>query len=634
MQKKISTSIIASLLLSTNLYSIENTELSPIIVTSSLTQSNELNSTFASEIYTKEEIENSKSKDVYDFLSSQTSVNVSPNFGNTFSQKIDLRGYGIGDGHQNIVISVNGRKLNNIDLSSQLLSSIPLESIERIEIIKGSGSVQFGDGANAGTINIVTNSKNTNYIKTYAGNNGTRNGTLSLGYSNDKLIVNALIDYTKTDGSRELSNGDKDENYNKNKNIGLIYFPNDNLELRLNRSYSNMNIKYGGSLSLADYTANPNKASSFTDQYLRSYVTSAGLTYIINSKYSFDLNVNDEDKLVRYSSGFKSDYDYRSFNSKLNIKNDKNNTVIGIDGFFGDRKASTNITTKDNKAVFISNEYYLNDKIKLTTGARKEYVNYKYAPTTGNELKDDLSLNAFDLGINYKFDEIHSIFAAYNKSFQAPDIDRFFNYGGTFNSFIEPAKVDNFTIGYNNIQKRNKLKISIFRSNLKNEIYYYKVGTTSRNTNIDKSHKYGLEVFDKYLINKNLFTSINYSYIIAKIDEENEGNGTYNGKDLPGVSKHNITANLGYNYNKYSAVISQTYRSSTYAANDFSNSFSQKQDAYKSTDLSLSYNYKNIEIFAKAQNLFDQANGLWIKDDSIYPVNFERTYYFGTKIKF
>ena len=46
-------------------------------------------------------------------------------------------------------------------------------------------------------------------------------------------------------------------------------------------------------------------------------------------------------------------------------------------------------------------------------------------------------------------------------------------------------------------------------------------------------------------------------------------------------------------------------------------------------------NVKNYpELFAKIQNLLDEDNGLWIKDDNIYPVNFERTYYAGMKVKF
>ena len=633
MNKKISTSLVASLLLATNIYATE--ELAPITVTSTLINTNEKDATYSTEIYTKDDIEKSKSKDVYDFLNSQTSVSVNSYYGNTFSQLIDIRGYGIGNGFENTVLSVNGRRLNNVDGSPQLLSSIPIDSIEKIEIIKGSGSVQYGDGANAGVINILTNGKNQNYIQTYLGNNGAKSGTLSLGHSNDNIILNALVDYTSTNGTRNTSDGSKDENYKRNKNINLIYFPNDDLELRIGRTYSNMNIKYGGSLTLAEYIANPNQSNSLTSQYFRSYVTDIGATYSMNKNYSIDLNFSDENKLSEYSSGFKSNYDYKSFNSKFNIKKDDYKLVLGIDAFNGDRIGSSNTTSKDNKSLFISGEYSLTKNLTLSSGARKEKVEYTYSPQTGSKLEDNLNLYAYDMGLNYEINNSNSIFINYNRSYQAPSIDRFFS-GGNFNGFIEPAKVNNFNIGYTNIKSTNKFKLTLFRSDLKNEIYYYSTGnrSTSYNTNIDKSHKYGLELFNKYIINNNLYTSLNYSYIVAKIDEENEGNGKYDGKNLSGVSKHNVTVNLGYDFDKFKTVLSHTYRSSAYAANDFENNFLQKQDAYHSTDLSLSYKYSSLEFFTKVQNLFDEANAIWIRDDSIYPTNFERTYYAGMKYKF
>ena len=639
MQKKISTSLVASFLLATtNLYSTQSLE--PITVTSSLIKSDEKSATFATEIYTKEDIQRTKSKDVYDFLSSQTSVNVAPSYGNTFSQKIDLRGYGIGDGYQNIVVLVNGRKLNNIDMSSQLLSSIPIESIEKIEILKGTGSVAYGDGANAGVINIITNGKNDNYIKAYGGNNGTKNATASVGFNYDKIIANALIDYTSTDGTRELITGEKDENYNRNKLFNVVYLPTDDLELNLTRNYSNMNINYAGSLTLEDYEKNPNKANKFTEQYFSSYVTTGGFKYNFNPNLSWESTYSDEDKISNYITYLsKSKYEYKSFTSKLSYQQDNYKLLLGVDSFDGDRIATSNITNKENKAAFVSGEYNITDDLKISSGVRRENVEYKYEPNGAETLENDSNLNAYDVGTNYQIDEISSVFANYNKSYQSPDIDRFFYndwYSGTttFNGFIEPAKVNNYTVGYNNIQKNNKFKLSMFRADLKNEIYYYNLAYANKNTNIDESHKYGVEVFDKYLITDNLYTSANYSYIIAKIDEENDGNGTYNGKDLPGVSKHNVTLNLGYDINSISTVLSHTYRNSAYAANDFANNFMQKQEAYHSTDFGTSYTYQKVEVFAKIQNLFDRANGLWIKDNAIYPVNFERTYYAGMKVKF
>lgn len=638
MQKKISYSLVTSFLLATtNLFSVENLE--PITVSSSLISTNEKNATYATEIYTQEDIKKSKSKDIYEFLSSQTSVNVKSYFGNSFSQLLDMRGYGIANGGENLVVLINGRRLNNVDSSPQLLSSIPVDSIEKIEILKGTGSVQYGDGANSGVINIITTGKNENYVKTYVGSNGTKNGTLSFGQSFDKAIINGYTDYNSTDGSISNSLNEKDENYNKNKKIGITYFPTDNLELNLSRSYSNMDTNYANPISLLDYQNNINKTSGFTEQYFRSYVTSTGAKYNINNNLSFDVDYNDENKLSRYSSGYASNYNYKSYSTKLNyVKNDFK-TIVGIDGFNGDRLGSDNITTKDNKAAFISAEYNINDKLKVSSGARKENLEYEYN-NNSTSLNKDIDLNAYDAGINYQLNDVSSVFANFNKSYQAPDIDKFFSMdwstGATsFNGFINPAKVNNYTVGYNNILKTNKLKISLFEADLKDEIYYYKTGAWSGyNTNIDKSHKYGFEFFDKYIVNDNLFTSVNYSYIIAKIDEENEANGAYNGKDLPGVSKHNITLNLGYEINDVTTILSHTFRSSTYASDDLKNNFAQKQDAYNSTDLTTSYNYQNLELFAKIQNIFAEKNGLWIEDNSIYPINFERTYFTGMKAKF
>ncbi|OCL86977.1 Vitamin B12 transporter BtuB precursor [Aliarcobacter thereius] len=635
--KRINLSLVASFLLATNLYS--QTTLETVTIKANTIETDERKATFSTEVYTKKDIAQSNSMDIYDFLSSQTSVNVMPSYGNSFSQLLDIRGYGIENGYQNIVVVINGRRLNNIDMVPQLLSSIPLESIEKIEILKGSGSVRYGDGANSGVISITTDKKNSNYIKTAFGDNFTKNGVVSLGYGNEYFIANAYIDYSSTNGNIEDLNGNTNENYIKNKNFSLVFTPTDNLELSLARTYSNMNTKYGNSITLDQYKNNPNLTSGFTEQYFSSYVTSAGIRYDFNSNFWIDANFSDEDKISDNPTfGMYSKYINKSFNSSINYKSDIFKTSIGVDGFKGDRVGSSDTTTKDNIAAFASFELNAIDDLTISAGFRKENVEYEYKPIGGTNLKQDDNLNAYEFGLNYLLDENQSIFANYNRSFQAPDIDRFFVMDrGTmttnFNGFIEPAKVDNYTIGYNNIQANNKLKVSIFRANLKNEIYMDP--STYSNTNIDKSHKYGLEIYDKFLINDNLFTTLNYSYIIAKTDEEDSGNGAYNGKYLPGVSKHNLTLALGYSPVKnFETILSHTYKSSAYTYNDFENHFSQKQKHYNSTDLSFNFKKENVELFAKIQNLFNQKNGIWTGVDSIYPVNFERTFFMGMKVNF
>lgn len=632
MTNKIKLSMAAALLVaSTNIMASE--DLGTVYVTGSSFKTQESKASYSTEIYTQKDIVKSNATNIYQFLNEQTGITTMPNYGNPFSQKIDLRGYGTTDGYQNIVIAVDGRRMNNVDMVPQLLSSISVDNIEQIEIIKGAGSVEHGDGATAGIMKITTKGQNSNYVKAYYGNDSTKYGILSLGHSTNNLIINAQADYYATDGVKD------DDRDSKNKSLDIKYFPNDDLELRAKRSDSKLYTKYAKSLTLDEFNNDIKKDKGFSEQEFNSYVTSLGTTYYFNPDISFEIDYNDEDKLSNFITwSNKMDYEYKSLNSKLKIKKDNFKIALGFDKFDGDVAGKADLTTKENQGIFISSIYNVNEKNIVNVGLRKEKVNYTYKHNTSTALDTNENLKAYNLGVNHTLNDNQSFFLNYNKSFQAPDINRFFTggWGGTaksFNSFIDPAISKTLNIGFNDFRASNKLKVTLFRTNLTNEIYYN--SGTFKNTNIDKSHKYGLELFDKYRISENYYTSLNYNYIIAKIDDENDSNGAFNGKNMPGVSKHNITLNFGFSIDKFSGVLSKKYRSEAYSSNDFENKLSQKQKSYNSTNLSVKYEYnKQLEFFLKVQNLFNKKNGLWTRNDNIYPVNYTRTSYAGVKYSF
>ena len=153
----------------------------------------ERSSTSSKEIYTNQDIEQSGSFSTFDFLSQHTSINIQSQFGNKTSPLIDMRGYGIQTGFQNIVVNVNGERLNRIDLVPQMIGNIPLKSIERIEILRGSGSVRFGDGAMAGVINIITKKTIEHSAQTVLGTQGAKTTILNTGYqgANFRIMINS-----------------------------------------------------------------------------------------------------------------------------------------------------------------------------------------------------------------------------------------------------------------------------------------------------------------------------------------------------------------------------------------------------------------------------------------------------------
>jgi len=614
--------------------------LDDILVTATRVPTSDVLAPYASEVHTRGMIEQSGASSLYDYLSQRTSVQVLPGFGNKYTPKLDMRGYGIGDGYQNIVVTLDGRRLNNIDTVGQLIGSIPLADIERIEITKGSGSVMFGDGATAGSIQIITRPHTGVSVHVSAGNAGAIAGTVTAGVKKQRVSLSASADYSSMNGYSDADvTGHKDASSNRTWRGGFELRPVDRLKLGLDLSSTRIDTRYPGPLTLAEFSADPaqNSGNTYTHQVLESdlWGVSAGLE--IRHGLTLTVKHGREDKLSNFVTGsFKSDYDYTSDELALQHRGESLDFTMGVQYFDGtriDRNGfGDNDTSKRNIGWFAQGQYR-SGAVTYSAGMRHEDVRYVYAPLIGAALEADHALNAWDIGMNYRMDDALSVFANYNRAFQTPDIDRFFLFGGGFNAFIDPAISHTINLGLNHTTPRNRLKLTLFRANLDNEIYF-NAGTFT-NTNLDKTHKYGLELQDVWRVSEPVTINLNYAYTRAVIDRENDGGGAMNGKDLPGVPRHGVTLGLAYQWpNASSLYVNHVWRSSAHAADDFANTFTQKQAAYQSTNVAWHYRQKNVEWFAGIQNLFARKNGLWVRDNAIYPVDFTRNWRVGVKATF
>ncbi len=612
------------------------TLLDEIVVTATRTPTPDVMAPYASEVHSQGMIERSGAVTLYDYLSQHTSVRVLPSYGNKFTPKIDMRGYGISDGYQNIVITLDGRRLNNIDMSAQLLGAIPLVDIERIEITKGSGSVMFGDGATAGSIQIYTRPHEGISMQGSAGNFGARAGTVTAGLKKERLSLTASADYASLDGySAPDVTGHKDASSNRTWRGGLELRPADRLKLNLDAASTRIDTRYVGAITQAEYDANPsqNSGNTYTHQQFESDLWRAGMAVDLNPEWKLVAHHSREDKVsdwITYSS--KSDYDYTADELALQYRGAAFDLTMGVQTFDGTRIGSSNRTRKDNTGWYAQGQRRF-DRFTLSVGARTEQVEYTYAPNVGVALKSDYDLTAWDIGVNHRLNDRASVFANYDQAFQAPDIDRFFDFGGTFNGFIVPARSRTLNMGLNHVTRANRLKLALFRADLDHEIYYN--AATFTNTNLDKTHKYGLEAQDTWRVSDRFSASLNYVYTRALIDRENDGGGAFNGKDLPGVPRHSYTLGLAYQPSAASSLnLTHTWRGATWAAEDFDNNNAQKQATYQSTDVAYRYRHKNMEWFAAIENLFERKNGLWVQDNAIYPVNFTRNWRVGMKASF
>lgn len=629
--------IIASSILSAFAVHAQDTALEPILVSATRVATPDVEATYASEVHTRKQIEQSGAATLYDYLSQHSSVQVMPSYGNRVTQLINIRGYGIGDGHQNVVVSIDGQRLNNIDMVPQTLGTLPLMEIDRIEITKGSGSVLHGDGAMAGSIQIYTRPHQGVTVQTSAGNHGALNATIAAGLSTEKLSFSASADGSRLRGySAPDATGKRDASQSDSLRMGVTFTPIDTLKLRFDAANSQIDTRYAGPLTQSQFDANPaqNGGKTYAHQTLDSEQWRLGGDFWLTPSLKLSATHGREDRRSRFLAPFVYGADYNNAFSDLALQYDAEalNLVVGAQQFDGERLGSSGRTTKNNLAVFVQGLYRLG-KTSLSAGARSETVDYRYA-STATTREDTHRLSGWDIGINRRIDDSLTLFANYNSAYQAPDVDRFFHWDGSFNTFIKPAQVRTLNAGFNHVTAANRLKVSAFRANLRDEIYY--VAATFKNTNIDESHKYGFEIQDTLRITQALSASLNYAWTRAIIDRENEGGGAFNGKDLPGVPRHSVNLGANYAFNERSSLnLSQLWRSSAWVAEDFANNGPQRQRSFVSTNLSYRHRIeKKTELFASVENLFDRANGIWVRQDAIYPVNFSRSWRIGVRSSF
>ena len=319
--------------------------LNPAELSSNYFNEVDTNAPFSSEIYTENDIKNSKTNNIYDFLTQNTSLSLAPSSGNKFSQKISMRGYGLTVGSHNLIVNLNGKRLNNIDTSGPDINSIIFDNIEKIEIIKGSGSVFYGDSAMSGVINVYTKKNFETTISTSMGNFGYEESSASVGINRDKIDLNISINSLKHGGNGAADpKGFRDGGEQEKSSVPGRYTTNNGTEVQLDYDQNSVDNRYPNYLTTAQWHINP--AQNWTGRvYTFKESDSSTISLNINRKLTDNLSLSrssswmDKDTVTRNNDawgtgkdkyGEPARYNYDSNNANYLITYNKN--ALKIDG--------------------------------------------------------------------------------------------------------------------------------------------------------------------------------------------------------------------------------------------------------------------------------------------------------------
>lgn len=150
------------------------------------------------EVITRDDIARSSARNVADVLSTVSGVDV---YGRSAAQAdVSIRG----SSAEQIVVLVDGVRMTDVQSAHYALDlAVPLETIERIEILRGMGSALYGPDAIGGVINIVTRRTGSADARVRSGSFGSVTAGLAGGASRGVASLSTAADFDKSDGHRD-----------------------------------------------------------------------------------------------------------------------------------------------------------------------------------------------------------------------------------------------------------------------------------------------------------------------------------------------------------------------------------------------------------------------------------------------
>ena len=241
------------------------------------------------------DIEMSGAVSLTDLLRSQAGIQVSDNnSGTTFA----MRGFTASQAASNTLILIDGRRLNNIDISAPSINAVPLNQVERVEVLYGSAGVLYGDQAVGGVINIITKAPN-----------GTGGGFALSGGSFDTYEAKGDISGAINDAWRYYlaASYNQSDNYRDNNEsdtgsvLGRLQYQSDKQQFFVEANYFDDNRQAPGALTLEQFEQDPTQAAPFTEgEYTHEMTTAlrSGYEYQLNQQWALAADLTYSDTLT------------------------------------------------------------------------------------------------------------------------------------------------------------------------------------------------------------------------------------------------------------------------------------------------------------------------------------------------
>ena len=533
------------------------------------------------DIISSEDIKNSATTNVADLLQQVAGVDIRRR--GTAGSQADV--YIRGGSFDQTLLLIDGIKMDDAQTGHHTMNAaLPIEVIERIEIIKGPAARVFGQNAFTGAINIVTKKQLKNSVSTNleTGSFGQLNGSVTLGseLENSSHIIH--VGKLTSEGYRNNSD------YNNSNYFIKSVFNKKAQAVEMIATF--FDRKFGAENF---YTTNP-----AWNEYEETQNSLIGFTTTFESK---KLKIKPRVYWKRNQDMFLLKRNEPNFFRNLHITdkmgaevNASYNSELGVTGFGVDLSKiyirSNNLGNRNRfmTNVFLEHQFkLLNNRLDITPGVAVTYFS-------------DFKFHAFPgLDIGYRLTDNFKIYGNTGYTYRIPTYtDLFYSDPATVgNANLEPEEALSVEVGGKYITPKFTGSFAVFYRDANKLIDYVKENETDRfmATNLRDLYTKGFEVNTSYnfkVNNLNQNFSLGYTFIEDEVGDLNINFSRYSINSL----KHHVTSRLSTQLVKnmnFNIIYKHAERTAGLS--------------YNVWDASMGIAVKQFEFTLTAANIFNEA---------------------------